>query len=168
MLHTLKARQAARTTGPDGDQGFTLIELMVVVLIIAILLAIAIPTFLGAQNKAKDRSSQSSARNALTAAKNIYADTQSYVGATVAEMTPVEPSLTFVANNAPSTKAREVSIAGTDTTFWAAVKSSTGSCFYIREVSAAPGGTSFNKGDSSATCTADAAQALTTGWSDAW
>ncbi|MGZ4792162.1 MAG: prepilin-type N-terminal cleavage/methylation domain-containing protein, partial [Ilumatobacteraceae bacterium] len=46
------------------DKGFTLIELMVVVLIIAILLAIAIPTFLGAQNKAKDRSAQSSARNA--------------------------------------------------------------------------------------------------------
>ncbi len=57
------------------DKGFTLIELMVVVLIIAILLAIAIPTFLGAQNKAKDRSAQSSARNALTNAKTIFADT---------------------------------------------------------------------------------------------
>ncbi|MEY2553081.1 MAG: type pilus assembly protein PilA, partial [Ilumatobacteraceae bacterium] len=48
------------TQRSDSDTGFTLIELMVVVLIIAILLAIAIPTFLGAQNKAKDRSAQSS------------------------------------------------------------------------------------------------------------
>jgi prepilin-type N-terminal cleavage/methylation domain-containing protein len=60
------------------DKGFTLIELMVVVLIIAILLAIAIPTFLGAQNKAKDRSAQSSVRNALTNAKTIFADTGKY------------------------------------------------------------------------------------------
>ncbi len=67
------------------DKGFTLIELMVVVLIIAILLAIAIPTFLGAQNKAKDRSAQSSARNALTNAKTIFADTGKYSDVTIAQ-----------------------------------------------------------------------------------
>ncbi len=68
------------------DKGFTLIELMVVVLIIAILLAIAIPTFLGAQNKAKDRSAQSSARNALTTAKTLYADAGTYTDASVAKL----------------------------------------------------------------------------------
>ena len=47
------AKLRARRDG-NGEDGFTLIELMVVVLIIAILIAIAIPTFLGAQNKAKD------------------------------------------------------------------------------------------------------------------
>jgi type IV pilus assembly protein PilA len=39
----------------SGEAGFTLIELMVVVLIIAILIAIAIPTFLGARSRAQDR-----------------------------------------------------------------------------------------------------------------
>jgi len=59
---------------PAGDEGFTLIELMVVVLIIAILIAIAIPTFLGAQNRARDRGTQSDLRNALTAAKVAATD----------------------------------------------------------------------------------------------
>ena len=51
---------------------------MVVVGIIAILLAIAIPTFLASRGKAQDRSAQSSLRNALTAAKSIYTDSQDY------------------------------------------------------------------------------------------
>jgi prepilin-type N-terminal cleavage/methylation domain-containing protein len=53
----------------NKDEGFTLVELMVVVLIIAILIAIAIPTFLGARQRAQDRAAQSNLRNALTAEK---------------------------------------------------------------------------------------------------
>jgi prepilin-type N-terminal cleavage/methylation domain-containing protein len=48
------------------EEGFTLIELMVVVLIIAILLAIAIPTFRGARDRANDRRTQSNLRIAHT------------------------------------------------------------------------------------------------------
>jgi type IV pilus assembly protein PilA len=60
------------------EAGFTLIELMVVLLIIAILLAIAIPTFLGVANSAGDRAAQSNLTNALTEAKAIYQNTASY------------------------------------------------------------------------------------------
>jgi len=48
-----------------SDRGFTLIELMVVVLVIAILLAIAIPTFLGARSRSQDTAAKSAARIAL-------------------------------------------------------------------------------------------------------
>jgi type IV pilus assembly protein PilA len=60
------------------EGGFTLIELMVVVLIIAILIAIAIPTFLGARRRAQDKQAQSNLRNALTAEKTFYVDNQAY------------------------------------------------------------------------------------------
>ena len=83
------------------EEGFTLIELMVVVLIIAILIAIAIPTFLGAQDRARDRGAQSDLRNALTAAKTVATDHSGYFlkddtnALDAATMNATEPSLTF-------------------------------------------------------------------------
>jgi type IV pilus assembly protein PilA len=83
------------------DRGFTLIELMVVVLIIAILIAIAIPTFLGLRRRAQDRAAQSNLRNGLTAGKAFYTDDETYVGFTAASGEPqaIEPSLTWVDGN---------------------------------------------------------------------
>jgi prepilin-type N-terminal cleavage/methylation domain-containing protein len=60
------------------EDGFTLIELMVVLLIIAILLAIAIPTFLGARNTANARSTQENLRNALTAEQESWTANQTF------------------------------------------------------------------------------------------
>lgn len=96
MLNTLRRRMAKE------EEGFTLIELMVVILIIAILMAIAIPTFLGAQERAQDRGAQSNLRNALTAAKTIATDnsgtftSDGTTAITDVNMETAEPSLTYV------------------------------------------------------------------------
>ena len=80
----------------NEQDGFTLIELMVVVLIIAILIAIAIPTFLGLRERAQNRAAQSDLRNALTAAKTFYTDNETYSGFDgVGDGEGIEPSLTW-------------------------------------------------------------------------
>ena len=173
MLNNLKARR-------DREEGFTLIELMVVVLIIAILIAIAIPTFLGARQRAQNRAAQSSLRNALTAAKTAYTDNSDYSKSTFADLPGIEPSLQYVDGGAgavasmditvagvtyPSFKVVSVAVsnvAGSDKQIWAAaVLSKSGTCYWIKDV--ATGGSAGTFFGSGATCTGTAALAAAAG-----
>ena len=63
---------------PKGQAGFTLIELMVVISIVGILVAIALPTFTGRQGKGFDARVRQDARNAATGQEAYYLDTLSY------------------------------------------------------------------------------------------
>ncbi len=93
MIHAIQSRINR------DERGFTLIELMVVVLIIAILIAIAIPTFLGARSRAQDRAAQSDLRNALLAAEVHYTDGETYDIANATTLSDIEPELSFVVGN---------------------------------------------------------------------
>ena len=147
----------------DQEEGFTLIELMVVVLIIAILIAIAIPTFLGARQRAQDRAAQSDLRNGLTAEKTVYTDAQTY-DATAANMKNIESSLnwggklTVAVGDAVNLNDKGV--------VCLSEASKSGSKFNIADVAAGgSAGTYYNKGGDCSTLTpATLAGAWNTGW----
>lgn len=161
MLSKLRAR-----LGKD-ESGFTLIELMVVVLIIAILIAIAIPTFLGQRQKAQDKQAQSNLRNALTAEKSYYVDSQVYT-AVAADMEAIEPVLTWMggaASTAPGEIYQKTGDGGA--TVCLEAKSAGGDFFAVGDVTqGASAGTYYKKAAATNLATCDAATVST--WATAW
>jgi type IV pilus assembly protein PilA len=111
------AKRAGAAEQEGGESGFTLIELMVVLLIMAILLAIAIPTFLGVKGGAQDRAAQSNLSNGLISSKAMYATNSSYLtpASMIAALGTQEPSLTFVAGATPQTAGNTVSLNSNNT-----------------------------------------------------
>ena len=180
MIEAIQRRMAARSD-EDRQGGFTLIELMVVVMIIAILVGIAIPAFLGARKRAQDTASKSNLRNALGTAQTLFTDTQSFLASNGVEETALgaeEPALKFLPLEATaSTAAKEISVktlnsgivgsTGLDEIVLAS-KSASGKCFYLRHVNTAGDAAlsgSYQASSTSEACTgAQGSTSLTLTW----
>lgn len=129
-----------------------MVELMVVVLVIGILMAVAIPTFLGSRTRAQNRAAQSDLRNALVGAKAIFSSNGTYrcARATNGAAAPcvgiglpsVEPSLLYQ-TTASTVALPRVSVnayaVATEMTWAAARMSKSGTCYGIRDVATPTG-----------------------------
>jgi len=148
VLRCLRERQAAELDGMGGAEfGFTLIELMVVLLIIAILLAIAIPTFLGVTSSANDRAAQSNLTNGLTEATAQFQSAgQTYAGIQT-NLAASAPEFTWTGSTAPcatgqpnciSVDPDDAAISGDNQAVVLAAMSKTGTCWFVAQLQAAP------------------------------
>jgi type IV pilus assembly protein PilA len=132
----------------SSEAGFSMIELMVVLLVLGILLAIAIPTFLGTRNGAADRSVQSNLGSALTQARAQFdsANQSYYVNgiqdpiALASALSASQPSLNFKAGSLGPTVAQGSSGSLSDISVAVSVDgngvvlagySLPGNCFYV-------------------------------------
>jgi type IV pilus assembly protein PilA len=103
------------------DRGFTLVEILVVVLMIAILALIALPTFIGQRSKGHDTEAHSTIRTAQLALRTYETDHDTF-DATRADLEEIAPSLReatsgfSVSGDETSYEITEHSASGTDFT----------------------------------------------------
>jgi type IV pilus assembly protein PilA len=119
-----------------GSEGFTLVEMALVILIIGILLAISLPIFLGVKAKAQHRIAQNSLHTAETEVNLLYEEGSTY-DLSETRLTETEPTLTFrkstLGGVTASHGAFDIVYWGDATSYGAVSLSRSGRCYLVTD-----------------------------------
>jgi type IV pilus assembly protein PilA len=106
MINKLRARA-------QSESGFTLVELLVVMLIIGLLAAIAIPAFFNQRDKARDADAKESVRTMETAMETYSTDNDGvYTAADLDALVLIEPTISDAPQGADDATPPVVDVAG--------------------------------------------------------
>lgn len=163
MLQRWKTRARA-------EDGFTLVELMTVLVVLSALMLLSMGTFFGARARSQDSAAKQGATKALETARIVFTDSASYATVVPGDLDTAEPSMRFVdgatSSGTPLTASTDVSDP-TGHIFIAAVYSEAGKCFFIRDWTTLGIHYAVDADATAAECMAGDTSG-TTGWNSRW
>jgi type IV pilus assembly protein PilA len=157
----MRRRDGERSTGGlRVEAGFTLIEMMVVVLVIGVMIAIALTTFLGARKRAEDRAIQTNMRSGLAAALAYYAEAQDWDGFDAVQAATEEPRLAWV-DPGPPVSGQTAIVVHAGQQLLLVGQSGSGTYFCLAQI---PSNPATNQGSGAAFTDVDTIAECTGGW----
>ncbi len=98
--------------GGDRRGGFTFVELLVAMIMLGLLAAIAIPSFLGTRDTATGASAQSLLRMGATAYETAAVEPEGYASITTADLAAAEPAVTWTTAAGAQAAADSITVSG--------------------------------------------------------
>lgn len=137
-----------------SERGFSLIELMVCLAIIGVLVTIAMPTYLGAVERADDAATRASLHTAQVTGRQVAQVTGGYEGVDIEALREAEPAVRWVGADEPSLGPTIVSARVVAGRLYLAAYSPTGTCFFLQDDPTGEVGRASATGVERADCTA--------------